>query len=208
MAGPGRLLHGAVKDGMLECLRGTLAFGAGDGAVVIPGGVGAEVTLPRSHLVKAACGQLVQAHKPVGLERGAVRVLGWVWRDLVPFLYEEVLAFELELGVGATRWGHRVGLAEQVLRADRQGGVAIGALEEKHGVREGVQGQMCPVFEGRLGWHHGRGRRLPAFLADRTLWSGEWRGRDRVCTEAGSLATAGLLSGGEHKILSCARRRL
>ena len=44
---------------MLECLRGSLALGAGDGDIPVPGGVGAEVALPRSHLMEAAGGKVV-----------------------------------------------------------------------------------------------------------------------------------------------------
>ena len=36
---------------MLECLGGILAAGAGGGGVAVRRGVGAEVSLPRSHLV-------------------------------------------------------------------------------------------------------------------------------------------------------------
>jgi len=52
---------------MLERLRGGQAAGAGDGGVVVPRGVGAEVSLPSSHLVKATCGKLVEDHERVGL---------------------------------------------------------------------------------------------------------------------------------------------
>jgi len=48
----------------------------------------------------------------MGLERGAVRVPGHVWRSLVPFFHEEVLAFELELRVRAEWGGLGIGLAE------------------------------------------------------------------------------------------------
>jgi len=60
----------------------------------------------------------------------AVLVPGWIRRGLVPFFHEEVLAFKLELGVGAGREGHGVGLAEQVLGGDRKGAEPIGAQEE------------------------------------------------------------------------------
>ena len=59
MAGPSRLLGRAVEDRMLECLGGTLATGAGSGGVTVARRVGAEVALPRSHLVEAARGELV-----------------------------------------------------------------------------------------------------------------------------------------------------
>ena len=38
-----------------------------------------------------------------------------------------------------------------------------------------LRGRWALFFEGGLGWVDGRGRRLPAFLALRALWSGEWR---------------------------------
>jgi len=59
VAGPGRLLSCTVEDGVFECLGGTLATGAGGRGVVVPGGVGAEVAFPRSHLVEAARGEVV-----------------------------------------------------------------------------------------------------------------------------------------------------
>jgi len=67
--------------------------------------------------------------------------------------------------------------------------------------RRASRGRWALFFKGGLGWVHGRGRPLPAFPALRALWSGEWRSRDGVCTEGGSLAVAGLISGGEHSIL-------
>jgi len=45
------------------------------------------------------------------------------------------------------------------------------------------RGRWALFFEGGLGWSQGRGRRLPALLAERTLWSGEWRSIEGVCTE-------------------------
>jgi len=59
VASPGRFLGRAVEDGVLECLRGILASGAGGGGIAVPGGVGAEVAFPRSHLIEAARGELV-----------------------------------------------------------------------------------------------------------------------------------------------------
>ena len=84
---------------MLERLWSAPAAGAGGGEVTVPGWVGAEVTLPRSHLVEATRGEPVQTHKRVGFGLWWVWVPGRVWRSLVPFLHEEVLALELELGV-------------------------------------------------------------------------------------------------------------
>jgi len=95
LAGPGRLFGRAVEDGVLKCLRGTLAPGAGGGGVTVPRRVGAEVALTTSHLVEAARGELVLAHKQVGLERGAVWVSGWISSCLIPFFHEEAAAFEL-----------------------------------------------------------------------------------------------------------------
>jgi len=59
---------------------------------------------------------------------------------------------------------------EQVLGGDWEG-----AQEKHHGVWEGFEGEVGAVLRGGLGWVHGRGSRLPAFLALRALWSGEWR---------------------------------
>jgi len=63
VADPGRLLGRAVENGVLESLGGAQTTGAGGGGDAIPRGVGAEVALTRCHLVKAARGELVQAHK-------------------------------------------------------------------------------------------------------------------------------------------------
>ena len=46
------------------------------------------------------------------------------------------------------------------------------------------------------------------FLVGRALWSGVWRCWDGVCTERGSCAVAGLISGGEQSIRRFARQRL
>jgi len=66
VACPGRLLGRAAENGVLEPLRGAQTTGAGGGGVAVPRGVGAEVAIPRSHLVEAGRGELVQAHKRVG----------------------------------------------------------------------------------------------------------------------------------------------
>jgi len=58
VASPGRLLGCTVEDGVLECLGGTPAAGAGGGGVTVPRRMGAKVALPRSHRVEAACGEL------------------------------------------------------------------------------------------------------------------------------------------------------
>ena len=70
------------------------------------------------------------------------------------------------------------------------------------------RGRWALFFEEGLGWSQGSGRRLPAFLRERTLWSGAWRLSEGVWREAGSLADAGFISGGEHITLRLARRRL
>ena len=98
MASPGRFLGRTLDDGVFQRLRSALATGAGGGDVAVPAGVGAEVAFPRSHLMEASRGELVPAHKRVGLDRPSVRVSGRIWRGLVPFCYEEVLAFELSRG--------------------------------------------------------------------------------------------------------------
>ena len=117
---------------MLERLRGGQTVGARGGEVAIPGGVGAEVTLPRSHLVEAAHGKLVEAHERVGLQRGAERVPGRVRSGLVPFIHEEVLALKLKLRVGAARGGLRIQVTKEVLRGDREGVKPVLAQKEQH----------------------------------------------------------------------------
>jgi len=67
VTGPGGLLGLTIEDSMLKRLGGGQAARAGDGGIVVPRGVGAEVTLPSSHLVKATRGKLVEAHERVGL---------------------------------------------------------------------------------------------------------------------------------------------
>ena len=99
VASPGRFPSRAVEDSVIQCLWGIQASGAGGWDIAISGGVGAEVALPRSHLVEAASGELVKAHKRVGLYRGAVGVAGRVRRSLFPLFHQEVLALKLELGV-------------------------------------------------------------------------------------------------------------
>jgi len=59
VAGAGRLLGRTVEDGVLKCLGGTEAAGAGGGSVAIQRRMGAEVALPRSHLLEAARGEPV-----------------------------------------------------------------------------------------------------------------------------------------------------
>jgi len=90
---------------MLKGLGGLVTAGTGGRGVVAPGGMCAEVALARSHLVEAASGELIEAHERVGLDRGAVGVSGRVWRGLFPFFDKEAPALELELGIGAARWG-------------------------------------------------------------------------------------------------------
>jgi len=70
---------------VLEGLGGLVTAGAGGRGVVAPGGVRAEVAFSRPHLVKAARGELVEAHERVGLDRGGVGVPGRVRRRLFPF---------------------------------------------------------------------------------------------------------------------------
>ena len=52
---------------MLEGLGGLVALGAGGGAVVVPGRVGAKVALTRPHLVQASRVELGEAHERMGL---------------------------------------------------------------------------------------------------------------------------------------------
>jgi len=51
---------------MLEVLRYFSAAGAGRRGVVVPGRVGAEVTFPRPHLVKATRIEFGETHKRLG----------------------------------------------------------------------------------------------------------------------------------------------
>jgi len=63
----------------------------------------------------------------VGPERGAVGVSGWVRCRFLPFLDEEALALELQLGVGAARGGGWVLVTEEVLGGHREGFEPAGA---------------------------------------------------------------------------------
>jgi len=117
---------------VLERLRGAQATRAVGGGVPVPRGVGAEVALPRSHLVEAARRELVKAHERMGLYRGLVWVSGRVRCGLVPLFHEEVLAFKLRLRVGAARGGLRIEVGKQVLGGDWEGIKPIRAQEEKH----------------------------------------------------------------------------
>jgi len=101
VAGPGWLLCGAVKDGVLEVLRGLSATGAGGWGVIAPRGVGVEVALARPHRMQAARGKYVETHKRMGLERGTVWVHGRIRGGILPFFDKETPAKEFELGVGA-----------------------------------------------------------------------------------------------------------
>jgi len=121
VASPARFPGQAVKDGVFECFGGTLAPWAGGGDIAVPGWVGSEVALPRSHLVEAARRKLVEAHEGVRPKGGAERVSDRVWCGHVPFFHEEAFAFELELRVGAARGGRGVEVDEQVLGGDREG---------------------------------------------------------------------------------------
>ena len=88
-----------------------------------------EVALTRPHLVQAARGEFVEAHwhERMGLERGAVRVSGRVWRGLLPFFHKETAALELELGIGAARGRGWVKRAEKMLGGHREGFKSAGA---------------------------------------------------------------------------------
>ena len=65
-----------MHDNMFECFGIRKAAGAqGVGVFRPPGGVGGEVALVGTHLVKASRNELVQAHKGVGIETAMVRVV-------------------------------------------------------------------------------------------------------------------------------------
>jgi len=66
VTGSGKLLGGTAEDGVHEGLGGLMAAGAGSRDTVVPGGVCAEVALPRSHLVQPARRELVEAHERMG----------------------------------------------------------------------------------------------------------------------------------------------
>jgi len=117
---------------VLERLGGGQATGARGRDFAVPGGVGAEVTLPRSHLVKVARSKLVEAHERVGLQRRAERIPGRVWSGLGPFFHEEVLALKLKFWVGAARGGLRIEITKEVLRGDREGVKPVLAQKEQH----------------------------------------------------------------------------
>ena len=59
--GPGWHFAGTGEDSLLEGLRGLVTAAAGGRVVVVPGRVGPEVPLSRSHLVKAARSEGVKA---------------------------------------------------------------------------------------------------------------------------------------------------
>ena len=85
----------------------------------------------------------------MGLERGAVGVSGRVRRGFIPLFHQKILALELEQGVGATRWGGRVYLADEVLGGHWEGFKPAGAQDKQHGVWEGVKGELGPVLRER-----------------------------------------------------------
>jgi len=151
VAGPGGLLSQATEDSVLERLGGGQTTRARGGDFAVPGGVGAEVALPRSHLVEAARGELVEAHERVGLQRGAERVPGRVWSGLVPIFHEAVLALKLKLRVGAARGGLRIEVTKEVLGGDREGVKPVLAQKEQYRVGEGVEGEVGPVLGGWSG---------------------------------------------------------
>jgi len=78
VAGPGSLLSGTVENGMREGLGGFFASGAGRWGIIVPGGVGAEVALPRPYLLEATRVELVKAHERVGFQPGPGGVPGRV----------------------------------------------------------------------------------------------------------------------------------
>jgi len=112
---------------VFECLGSTQATGASGGGVAVPGGVGAEVTFTRSHLVYAARGDLVKAHERVGPQRELVRVSSGIWGGHVPFFHEEVHALEFKQGVGAAPGGLGVVVGEQMLRGNGEGSEPVRA---------------------------------------------------------------------------------
>jgi len=132
VAGPAGFLGGAEEDGVFECLGGTLAAGAGGWGIAVPGRVATEVAFTRSLLMYAARGELVEAHEWVRFERGRIGVSSQVRSGLVPFLHEEVLALEFELGVGAARGGLGVVVGEQMLRGNWEGREPLGAQYKQH----------------------------------------------------------------------------
>ena len=131
---------------MLEAFGGFAAPGAGGRAFIVPGWVGAEVALPRPHLVKATRVELGKTHKWVGRQRGAVGVSFRTRRFILPLLHQEFLAEELKLRVGAARGRVGVSLSQQVLGGDRKGRAAVRTKEEKQRVGESVQREVSPVL--------------------------------------------------------------
>jgi len=86
-----------------------------------------------------------------------------------------------------------------------RGAWPLGPRRKSIGWGRAARGRCALFFEGGLSWSQGSGRRLPAFLRERILLSGSWRLSDGVWREAGSLAAAGFISGGEHITLRLAR---
>ena len=133
---------------MHEVLGGFAAAGTGGRGVIVPRRVGTQVAFPRSQLVKAAGGKLVQAHEGMGLEGGAVRVPGRIRRGIFPFFHEEAPTLELKLWIRAAGRRVIVLFTEKVLRGNREGLTAIRAKDEEHPGGEGVQWEVGPVLGG------------------------------------------------------------
>ena len=68
VAVPGGLPRGVGQDGVRESLGRLVASWAGGTIIVIPGLVGAEVALSRSHLVEPFHVELVETYKVVRVE--------------------------------------------------------------------------------------------------------------------------------------------
>ena len=92
---------GAMQDGVFERFGVRTAAGTrGIGVFRLPGGVGGKVAPAGTHLMKASCNELVQAHKGVGVEAAGVRVVVGGGVEGVPFTHHEELGANLQGLVG------------------------------------------------------------------------------------------------------------
>jgi len=155
---------------MLEVLGYFSAARAGCRGVVVPGQVGAEVAFPRPPLVEATRVKLGEAHKWMGLQPGALGVSCRIRGSLLPLLHEELLAEELKLRVGAAQEGGvgNVSLS-RCWEVTGRGAWPSGPRRKSIEWGRASRGRWALFFEGGLGWSHGSGRRLPAFLPERSL---------------------------------------
>jgi len=136
---------------VLEGLRRLVASGASCGTLIIPGRVRAEVAVPQSHLVEPSRVEFVETHEGVMFERGGAWVPRWRGATGLPFLHESVAATPPELRVGTPFRGLWVGLGQEMLRGNWEGGEPVRAQQESHRVRDRIWREVGPVLGGGAG---------------------------------------------------------